>query len=646
MNSQQFSKLIPTTRSRSNRMRSALILGLLLVGLFTSVAVAQQPEPTDVPLPDQLPVAASGGVIFAESCAPCHGEAGEGDGPTAAQLPAPPPSFTDPQTVWEQSPADYFHITKYGRIDNLMPPWQNQLTDEQIWQAVYYAWSLHTDAETVASGQALYEAALANAESGSLAALDALTAPDALPFATNAALADALQSAFPDESAGWTDAERQSVLDAIRVGSYIPPWESAYRAGDGVISGQVALVTAGEDSTREPLADHPVTLYAYNGFELAQTVEGQTDAEGRFRFEELSTNTGVIYIAESQYGGVTFSSDLVELSTDSPSAEIDVPVYEATDDDSGIYISRGNWIIDAQPGSVVVGLVLTFGNRSSEAFVGRVLDNTVDTPLTVGIPLPQGAIDVQMQDGVLGGRYQQVGNRIYDTLAVPPGDATSRMFLSYRLPVDNDGALEIAQEFLYPADRLNLLIAEIPGLEAEASTLEFVGNDTAQGFAYRLWAGENVGAQIFSVDMTGLIPPDGIDPRSLLEAEEGAAAGESTVTANIPTLEPVVPMAVGGVLLVALAAALVWPLRRTGPADPAGALAAERERLIRRIARLDDQRALDQIPEGAWREQRTRLKQRLLEVAAQLSDEEPSGSPDGEAATDPSVEPDGESHHG
>jgi len=55
------------------------------------MAVAQeQPLATNGPLfPLVPPSPADGQAVFAEKCAPCHGPAGMGDGPQAAQLPNP-----------------------------------------------------------------------------------------------------------------------------------------------------------------------------------------------------------------------------------------------------------------------------------------------------------------------------------------------------------------------------------------------------------------------------------------------------------------------------------------------------------------------------------------------------------------------------
>ncbi|MEZ4656791.1 MAG: hypothetical protein R2911_04405 [Caldilineaceae bacterium] len=67
---------------------------------------------------------------------------------------------------------------------------------------------------------------------------------------------------------------------------------------------------------------------------------------------------------------------------------------------------RANWVVDFQPGELVVGLILAMGNDSAATFVGQPVAG-VDQPVTTQFLLPEGATDVQFQGGVLGGVFKQ-----------------------------------------------------------------------------------------------------------------------------------------------------------------------------------------------------------------------------------------------
>lgn len=606
-----------------------LIFWLLISGTFQNVSAQEQPvspeyDPAEVTLPEQVPSAALGQALYAENCAPCHGAAGDSDGPVTPNLPAAPPKLSDPQTLLQRSPAEYFHITKFGRIGQMMPPWSNRLDDEQIWRSVFYAWSLHSSQEGVEAGRQLYETALASAGDGQQAELETLLTEHALLFTTQAELADALQDILPEAAANWSAAERQNVLDYLYTFIYTPPWDTAFRPGSGAVQGVVELQPA-DGSAPQPVPNLPVTMTAYLEITPIATFTTTTDAEGNFQFDELSTESGVVYIARAPYLDVLYESGIIQLSESQSSAETPILVYETSDDPSALRITRANWVVDYQPGALVVGLILAMGNDSSATFVGQPVDG-VEQPVTTQFLLPEGAENIQFQGGVLGGRFQMVDRYVYDLAPVAPGAGTQQLFLSYHLPYAEE-QIEFAQEFLYPIDQLNLLVADLPSLDVQAPQLSFIGTDALQGLSYQLWGAQDLTPQSFSVALTGLIPPGGIDPRQaaapLTMPEGGQPASTDpnvAVATTAPPMEPIVAFSIGGGLLLLLIGASIWPLRRMTGESRRDVLLLEKEQMLKRIAELDDLAATSEIEQTRWARERAQLKRRLLDVAQQLAE--------------------------
>jgi mono/diheme cytochrome c family protein len=612
--------------------RRSLLFVLLLAGallLLGRVAVAQSPptpppyDPATVPTPDAPPLAAPGASIYAQNCAPCHGPAGNSDGPTSSSLPQAPPRFADPETIWQRSPAEYFHITKYGNIQNLMPPWGNQLSDAQIWQAVYYAWSLHTNQETVQQGAERYAQACAacHGETGAGDGPDAGSLPDfsnagAMSLRTQVELDGGWRAAHPEIGQDWSDDERRTVLDYVRTLSYVPPWESPYRAGAGVIEGTVVQGTpdGGAPSTL------PVTLTAFINFEPVQSFTTTTDAEGAFTFETLDTTEGVAYIASTQYAGVQYNSNIYQLEPLTPTVAITLPIYETTDDGSGVHISRANWLVDFEPGALRVGVILIFSNQSDRTYIGAPVEG-LDTPATLSLAVPPGAEEIEFNDGILGGRYQQVGERLYDVVPIGPGQDVRQLIYSYRLPFTGD-SVEVAQSFLYPVGELTLLVTELPNVQVEAPDLTFIGTETLQGTNFRHWGASGLQSPTVPLRLSGLIEAGAPDPRAL-DSDVANAAGVALAT---PPLEPIFALAMGGVLLAVLAGVLYLPLRRQTAAERVAALTQERDRLIAEIAALDDQHTAGELSTSAWSQTRARQKSALMAIAQELSESRPGSS--------------------
>src|SRR5215216_4503280 len=118
--------------------------------------VPPTPAPTLVLVPPQTPNLENGKAIFAEKCAACHGTTGLGDGPQGIQLGVTVPAFGLFEIARPAVLADWFTTVTHGRMDRFMPPFTS-LTDQQRWDVVAYAMSLHTTEDQVAKGKQIFE---------------------------------------------------------------------------------------------------------------------------------------------------------------------------------------------------------------------------------------------------------------------------------------------------------------------------------------------------------------------------------------------------------------------------------------------------------------------------------------------------------
>ena len=95
---------------------------------------------------------AAGEALYAEHCAQCHGEQGDGQGVMADLLDPRPRDFTrgiykirlTPQGELP-SDEDLFHIVSRGMPGTSMPAWQELLTEQQIWQLVAHLKTFSAD---------------------------------------------------------------------------------------------------------------------------------------------------------------------------------------------------------------------------------------------------------------------------------------------------------------------------------------------------------------------------------------------------------------------------------------------------------------------------------------------------------------------
>lgn len=616
--------------TKKQTIRRLILWATLVLAIFigSAVAFAQQPSPefdlSQVPTPVSPPLALVGGSIYQESCAPCHGAQGMGDGPTAPSLPGPATKFAQFDAVWERSPAQLFHTAKFGRIEKLMPPWGNRLNDDQIWQAVAFAWSLHTNEAAVNAGSELYTQSCAGCH-GEQGAGDGPEASGTLPNFGDLGYAMARsqaewqagwQTAHAQIGADWTPEQQRNVLEYIRTFSYVPTWGAAYKPGVGVIQGKVIQGTPGGPA----VAGLEATLEAYLNFTPVAAFTTTLSATGDFTFTQLAIDPNIAYLVSVGSAGIRYSSDVLSFAADQVTLQTEMAVYETSDDPTGVRINRLHWILDSQPGSVVVGEIFGFGNGSDHTFIGKPAEGG-NGSLTIALQPPANAQEISFENGAIGERFQQVDDLIYDTTPVVPGENTRQIIMRYLLPNDGD-TLQFEQKLLYPIDEISVLVGELPQLQVEIPGFTLASRETLQGQTYQLWRPENAMPERVSIKLTGLLKAGDIDPRAMQDSNGNPTVASTAVV--VPLMEPWAPWVVASVLIIAISGILIWawPARATRVAGRLTDLQQQRERLLKRIARLDDRHLLQEVNESAWQRQRAQLKAQLIQVAQELTEAE------------------------
>lgn len=608
-----------------------IVVAVLSVVLTTANVSAQTPPPyapDSISVPPDRPSAMLGAPIYQQNCAFCHGMTGAGDGSQSAPPGAVPQPINVPAHVWELAPAVAFHVTKYGSQPGEKPAFQNFLNDIQLWQATFYAWSLHTSADQVAAGMTIYTEQCASCHGGNGRGDGPEAGADlridfadlrAMNVRSPASLDNGWRAAHAEIGADLSEAERNAVLDAIRTFTYAPPWESPYqRGGEGVIEGRLVQ---GSEGAGLPVAQE-VSLMAYMNFTPVSVFTATTGADGAFTFDRLKTGSDVVYYVGTTYEEVAYGSDLFALSPVTPSVEIEIPIYETTADAGQLRFSRVQWVIDHAPGALRVRQFLSVANDLDRTVVGQAIGES-ERAVTVALPVPATAVDLEFQDGALGARYIGSGDRIYDSTPIHPGAQSRQIMLAYSIPYA-DATASFAAEIPYPVDALGLLIADLPGLSVDVSeSLESVGNQTVQDIAYRVWNGTLPTPGAVEIALENLIPAGGADPR-LTQAQRTPLIAPPVMAESGPPIPPLFAgLAIGAVVLVIGAGILYWIYARD-KVQTLYLLRNDKERLLTEIASLDDRHARGEMDDETWSAERLTLMRSLHDVTDSLEQMQPS----------------------
>jgi mono/diheme cytochrome c family protein len=591
-----------------------------------------QPAVTSVtgPLyPVVAPNSAAGASIFAEKCAPCHGDTGLGDGSRASQLSVPVPALADPQVAHSSTPAEWFLIVTQGNLERFMPPFSS-LTDRQRWDVVSYAFSLsHTTAQ-VEQGQALYEANCARCHGqGGLGDGPEAAGMQARSFKDQeymAGISD--QAIFDTMTLGvspnmppfnqLSEDDRWSITSYVRsftltangdLTALVTPEPANATAASGEtpsdaqstqataqpVIGEVQVETKTSTGASLP-EDTVVTLYAFDNMTLAFTTTQSTRQGDMFTFSGIEMPSERAFIASADYMGTTYGSDVAVVSDPSQPLTLSVVASETTTDPSGLIIDRLHMFFDfSTPDKVQVVQLYLMSNPTDKTITAAEPGGTVLT-----FSLPEGYENLQFQDGVLGERYLEVPGGFADTQSVRAGVTDYQVLVAFDLPYKNK--LTIQQSINYTLTSAVVLLPD-NGVKLKSDALVDAGSRDVQGTPYRMYTGtpQSAGSKL-QIDLSGR-PGGRLSIISTSETRNSLLIG----------------LAALGLVLVIAGLWLYLRERRAREEDlqaeePEEDELDDADSLMDAIIALDDLHKNGQIPEEAYQQRRADLKRRLEEV--------------------------------
>lgn len=599
-----------------------LFVASLAFALLAVLALCDQPGPAVAgPLlqsPAFPPSAQNGQPLFQENCAPCHGAAGWGDGPTVAELPQGATALADPAIARLATPAQWFEIVKEGRMMQFMPPWKSRLSDDQIWDVVATSLFLHTSQAELAQGAAVWDQQCAachgldGAGAGPRAVADGLIMPDLTdPSVTvSRSLADwhtvtsAGRGAMPAFAATLSDAQIWAVAQHARSFTFQPVVAAVVPPGTGRLTGQVINGTTGQ-----PVAA-TVILNTFDNFIPLQIQEAQTSPDGAFAFVDLPTGSQYVFLLTSVYGDSTFGSEIASFPIGEDALNLPLTVYETSATPGEIRVDLAQWFVDSHQGALLVGELYRIVHDSATVYLGSE-EVAPGRNAVLRFDLPAEAMSVVLDGGEIGGRFILTEDGVVDTQPLLPG--SSQVLMRYLLPYNGSSA-ELAHSVLYPVDRLNVLVVDGPEV---STSLQSLGPQTVAEQQWNSFEGMNLLAgQTVSLGLTGLA-----------EAQNPVVAPPATSDAVVAN-NPALLFAIGAAALAAiLGVFVIYVLRRpTGqesaekplavPVAPTGDadLAAERQRLLASIAQLDDLYAAGAMDDESYQRARAAQKRSLLLV--------------------------------
>lgn len=621
-------------------------------GYQPSEYLSQADSEPEIQYPLVSPNPANGSQIYAEKCAPCHGDRGLGDGPQADDLSVPPTAIGTAEISRQVKPVEWYEIVTVGNLDRFMPPFTS-LTDRQRWDVIAYVFTLGLTDEELNAAANLYLQQCAQCH-GETALGDGSAAADLSTRAADFtdqekmsnlsaqdlfdAIYQGIEPAMPGYAEGISDADIWALTSYLRAITFQPPYlaeeEARTDAADTEAMVEADVTTDDEvesgatvaDSQTEaiPVAENPpgfgtiqgqvvngsgeeidsdliITLHGYDhgesDFVEVLTVETSVNPDGSYAFTDVEFVNGRLFLLTVDYGRATYGSDIISADPENPIVEIPLVYYETTTDTSTLKAERLHIFFEVIPGDMIrISQLYIVANTGFEA----IITNEANDPV-IAFRVPEEAANLTFDDGTLGDRFVLVPGGFGDRRGVLPG-SNAEILYSYDMPYDSDLKLDISVPIPIEA-----VIAMLPdmGLRLKSPILLSAGTREAEGYAYQIYtAGSLSAGSVLPIDISGRIN-----------------FGESVFN-ETNQIGFIVGVSALGLVLIAL---LVWWLRRTGRVfspvhiDFPSQLDSDSEeelpeQIMDAIIAIDDLYAAGRLPEEAYRKRRAELKEKLARL--------------------------------
>jgi mono/diheme cytochrome c family protein len=516
------------------KLRHVIILSsivLLLAACNFTLAQDVTPPPDYVPptpaatlgplFPANTPDIKNGEAIYAEKCLPCHGATGLGDGPQGKDLPVSVAALGLPDIAKKAKPSSWYMTVTQGNLNNFMPPFSS-LNDQERWDVVSYALTLHTKPEQIAQGKSLFETSCADCTKtfSNSEMMSALSENDLIKIMKEGQTGvPAFGKNFTDEEASAVAAYMRSLTFAsasapVAVAATQTPVsaETTTPSADGtqaavtpeagtpqatvdaaVTATTQATLAAGfgkvsgslDNKTGSPLPSNiKITLRAMahgadpsTGPAEISSQETTANADGTFVFDNVEMPTNRIFIAEAEVNGQAYKSEFAVVKDGMTELVVPaIPIFASSDDFTVLSIDSLQIYFDfAKDPDIQIFGVYTITNPTDKGVAVKMGDKQ-EIPF---IAFPEGTTALGYEATQDTAAFVQTA----DGFAMPPSKTPYGLIAFASIPKADK--LTIKQRVLLPIGGASIYLPE--GMNAEGKNLSDEGVQTIQNTVYHLY---------------------------------------------------------------------------------------------------------------------------------------------------------------
>lgn len=233
----------------------------------------------------------------------------------------------------------------------------------------------------------------------------------------------------------------------------------------------------------------PITLTGFNG--MVETYKNTITIETLkpFIVNNIVVEPGWFFVSSIDWGGVTYSSNMVEVKADGSPIDLSIVLYGTTKDTSILQVDRLHISLEYLSPDVLKVIELYYiSNNSMKMLIPEKRGDAV-----VPFSVPKNAANLQFQDGYLGERYIPTDYGFADTVSVPPGQDGYRLLYAFELPYQQK--IDFTQQVLIPIRSIIVMMPveeKYHQLKIKSDLFQEKGVRKIQGIDYRIYSGESL----------------------------------------------------------------------------------------------------------------------------------------------------------
>ena len=542
------------------------------------------------------------------------------------------PAFGLPEIARPASPAQWYTTVTQGNMERFMPPFAS-LSDQERWDVVAYAMTLHTSKAELEKGKELFESNCANCsadffkDQAKMAALsevelariikqgnDQVKAFGSKLSADEVWTVAAYLRTLPFDTASVAAASFTATPEAVTITQSPLPADSGTpvgteqvpatsgattvaKAGFGIVSGSI------ENNTGADLpSDMKVTLRGFDhgtdpsaGPQEVFSQEGNLNADGSFVFENIEIPLNRIFTAEITYDGTKLQSDYAIVKQGDTSVSVPpIKLYIKTTDTSKLVVDEARIFFEyGTDNTIQVFNVYLFHNPTDQTIIVT-LNEQGQVPF---IKAPDGSSNVGYEPMQDSEKFLQTQNGF----AIPP--SPNAYGLIGFASVAQAKKFNLSQEFVLPVAKVTVFVPE--GVTVKNDKMSSLGVQAIQNFNFQIYELNSVSAgEKITLGIAGT-------PKEAATTDTGSTTEAATSNQNL--------LLGAGALGVALILAGAWMyLRDRNRAEETNGETNDNEfesseDIIDAIIALDDLHRAKKISDESYQKRRGELKDVLKE---------------------------------